>query len=106
MNKRKKEVFKKVMDETVKLPNKEGNGVLRFSASVNSKGQVSRYSMAYINHNICRKDNGRVLGYDNDHGYHHRHYMGEIEKVDFTTHEYIAERFEKEWRQIHEKAKN
>jgi hypothetical protein len=51
----------KIVDEAIKLPNKEGNRILIFSASVNNKGHVSRYSMAYINHNIFRKDNGRVV---------------------------------------------
>lgn len=105
MDKRRKEQLKKIIDETLKLPNKQGNGILKFAASANSKGEIHKYSLAYINYNICRSDNGRVLGYDNNHGYHHRHYMGKIENViDFTTYQAIAERFESEWREIHEKA--
>ncbi|TAK72178.1 MAG: transcriptional regulator [Gammaproteobacteria bacterium] len=95
-----------MVDETIKLPNKEGNGILKFSASSDSKGKIARYSLAYINYNICSIDNGRVLGYDNNHEYHHRHYMGKVEAIDFTTYEDIAERFESEWREIHEKAQN
>ena len=106
MDKRKKEKFKKLMDETIKIPHKQGNGILKFSVSATSQGVISRYSLAYVNHNICRIDNGRVLGYDNDHGYHHRHYMGKVEPINFTSYEDIAERFESEWREIHEKAKN
>lgn len=104
MDKRKKEQLKKIVDETVKLPNKQGNGILKFSASANNEGKVSKYSLAYINYNINRSDNGRVLGYDNNHGYHHRHFMGNVENVNFTTYEDIAKRFESEWREIHEKA--
>jgi hypothetical protein len=104
MDKRKKESLKKIVDELIKPPNKQGNGILKFSASVNSQGKIARYSLAYINYNIYRSDNGRVLGYDNDHGYHHRHYMGKVEAIDFTTYEDIAERFKNEWREIHEKA--
>ena len=106
MDKRKKEQFKKIVDDIIKLPNKQGNGILKFSVNADGKGKIFRYSMAYINYNICRIDNGRVLGYDNDHGYHHRHHMGKVEAIDFTTYEDIAERFENEWRKIHEKAQN
>jgi hypothetical protein len=34
-----------------------------------------------------------VLGYDNSHDYHHRHFMGQIETVKFTTHAAMTERF-------------
>ena len=60
------------MDESAKLLDKQGNGILRIVVKTDEKGEVSRYSMAYINLHICQLDNGRVLGYDNSHGYHHR----------------------------------
>ena len=44
-------------------------------------GKVTRYSLAYINYRLFHDDNGRVLGYDNAHGNHHKHYMGKIEPV-------------------------
>jgi len=56
-------------------------------------GVVVAYSLAYINLMRCRVDNGRVLGFDNSHDYHHRHFMGRVEAVDFTTYEAMAERF-------------
>jgi hypothetical protein len=56
-------------------------------------GQVVAYSLAYINLQRCSVDNGRVLGYDNSHDYHHRHYMGRVEAIDFTTYQDLAERF-------------
>jgi hypothetical protein len=56
-------------------------------------GQVVAYSLAYINLKQCPMDNGRVLGYDNSHDYHHRHFMGEVESVEFTTYAALAERF-------------
>ena len=56
-------------------------------------GQVVAYSLAYINLKQCPVDNGRVLGYDNSHDYHHRHCMGVVKSVDFTTYEALAERF-------------
>lgn len=106
MDKRKKSAkHEKVMDETVTLPAKQGNGLLRYSLNVDNKGKIGRYSLAYINLNLCIVDNGRVLGFDNCHGYHHRHYMGKEEDIHFTSYEEIAERFEREWRVLHEKAK-
>jgi len=62
-------------------------------------GKVTGYSLAYINLKRCPLDNGRVLGYDNSHGYHHRHFMGTIEAVDFSTYTAQVERFIKE---VHE----
>ena len=56
-------------------------------------GQVVRYSLASINHRICGVDNGRVLGYDNSHNYHHRHFMGAVEPVEFDSYDALSERF-------------
>ena len=56
-------------------------------------GKVVAYSLAYINLRLCGVDNGRVLGFDNSHDYHHRRFMGQIEAVDFTTYQALAERF-------------
>jgi hypothetical protein len=70
-------------------------------------GKVVKYSLAYIDHRLCSADNGRVLGYDNSHEHHHRHWMGEVSAVEFTTYEAQLERFEREvqelWRQQDEK---
>ncbi len=54
------------------------------------------YSLAYINPRICTADNGRVLGYDNTHEYHHRHFMGQVEKVEFQGYAALVARFERE----------
>ena len=42
-------------------------------------------------------DNGRVIGYDNAHDGHHRHYFGEVEAMDFVTFEDVENRFEQDW---------
>lgn len=55
--------------------------------------EVVRYSLAYINPRISGVDNGRVLGYDNSHGHHHRHSMGQISSVKFSSYEALLERF-------------
>jgi hypothetical protein len=41
-----------------------------------------------------------VLGYDNAHGYHHRHCMGQVEPVDFLSYEATLERFQQEWQAL------
>ena len=64
------------------------------------KTVVTRYNLAYINALIYQKDNGRVLGFDNAHDYHHRHYMGKVEPVRFISYEKTLERFEREWQEI------
>lgn len=45
------------------------------------QGRVVRCNLAYINRGIFQGDNGRVVGYDNAHGFHHRHFMGVVEPV-------------------------
>jgi hypothetical protein len=37
-----------------------------------------------------------VLGYDNTHEYHHRHFMGRVEEVEFHGYEALVARFERE----------
>jgi hypothetical protein len=56
-------------------------------------GGVVAYSLAYINLRLCPVDNGRVLGYDNSHHFHHRHFMGKREAIEFTTYAALVERF-------------
>lgn len=92
----------KAVDETIKILKKKRNGILKFLVNTDMRGNLINYSLAYINPNICHKDNGRVLGYDNKHGYHHKHFMGIEEKINFTTFEDIQNSFETEWREIHD----
>jgi len=87
----------KLHDELHKISDKRGNGRLRREVWVDEKGKVTRYTLAYINHNLHAGDNGRVVGYDNAHGYHHRHYFGTEEPVDFVSFEDIEARFEQDW---------
>jgi hypothetical protein len=106
MVKKKKTIkYTQAINDTVKLPNKQGNGVLKYSVSVDSEDRIVRYSLAYINPRLCAVDNFRVIGYDNCHGYHHRHYMGKEENIEFTSYEDIENQFEIAWRKLHEKAK-
>ncbi len=100
--KKSKSKSQKALDEVIKISNKKGNGILKFSVDIDANGKLGRYSLTYVNINISNVDNGRILGYDNNHGYHHKHYMGKIEKVDFKSFEDIKNRFENEWRELHD----
>lgn len=89
--------------ERFELKLKSGGGLLSYEVwgyVEKNKTVVTRYSLAYINHAIHQGDNGRVLGFDNAHGYHHRHYMGKIEAVEFVSYEATQERFQQEWLEI------
>lgn len=88
---------KKLVDEVHHISRKRGNGQLRREVWVDERGEVTRYNLAYINHAICAVDNGRVVGYDNQHGYHHRHYFGDMHPIDFVSFEEIEARFEEDW---------
>jgi hypothetical protein len=88
----------KIIDESHKISEKRGNGKLRREVWVDSRTRkVTRYNLAYINHNIHPADNGRVLGYDNAHDGHHRHYFGVVEPVEFVSFEDTEARFEQDW---------
>lgn len=89
--------------ETFKLKTSQGGGILSFEVwgyVQDGKTVVTRYYLAYINPLICQKDNGRVLGFDNAHDYHHRHYMGKVAPVKFESYEQTLEQFEWEWQEI------
>ena len=85
----------------VTIPHKLGGGILkeRVIRELPSKKVIS-YALAYINLSIFSGDNGRVLGYDNSHGFSHRHYMGKISPDEFIGYEALYIRFELEWQRI------
>ena len=88
----------KTIDETHRISEKRGNGILRREIWIDEgSGKVTRYNLAYINHKIFAGDNGRVIGYDNAHDGHHRHYFGEVEPVEFTSFENIEDQFANDW---------
>lgn len=57
-------------------------------------------SLAYINALICAADHGRVLGYDNSHDHHHRHFMGDTQAIEFSSYALLVARFEPEVRDL------
>lgn len=86
--------------ERFELKPKSGGGILSYEVwGYQDQGRtvVTRYNLAYINHAIFAGDNGRVLGFDNAHGYHHRHFMGQVEPVEFLSYEATLARFQGEW---------
>lgn len=88
---------KKLIDEQHVISTKKGNGIIRREVWVDDQGNITRYNLAYINPQVFNEDNGRILGFDNAHGYHHRHYYGKVETVVFTSFENTEMLFEQEW---------
>lgn len=94
--------------ERFELKPKSGGGILSYEAwGYRDKGitVITRYNLAYINPSIFQSDNGRVLGFDNAHGYHHRHYMGNVEPVRYDSYEATTSRFQNEWQAIVDREK-
>jgi hypothetical protein len=92
--------IRKAVDERFYLSSAKGGGMLRREIWVDPSGRVVRYNLAYINHLIYAGDDGRVLGYDSAHGYHHRHYRGKVNAVRFESFEQIEARFQREWNRL------
>ena len=90
----------KVVDDRVMLKRPRRGGSLREEVWQTRDGSVTRYNLAYVNPLVCRVDHGRVLGYDNRHGYHHRHFMGEVRRVEFVDYRSLAIRFQEEVREL------
>lgn len=94
---------RKTVNETFFLAWPRRGALLKEEVWQDEDGKVVRYSLAYLNPRVCGLDNGRVLGYDNAHSYHHRHFMGHVEQVEFSTYEELNRRFFNEvhelWRQ-------
>ena len=95
--------------ERLDLKTKSGGGLLNYEVWGYRRQRaiiVTRYNLAYINHAIHAGDNGRVLGFDNAHDFHHRHYFGKIEEVEFVSYEATQERFQREWLEIVKKIRS
>jgi hypothetical protein len=86
----------KTVDDEIVLKKPRKGARLREEVWQASDGEVVKYSLAYINPRVCGTDNGRVLGYDNSHDRHHRHFMGTVEPVRFEGYRVLAARFRKE----------
>jgi hypothetical protein len=83
MNVGKKAKPRKDTDYTTRFRCAGGIGILREKVWVNAKNEVVKYNLAFLLPHVFAGDNGRVLGYDNAHGIHERHYQGSVEEVPF-----------------------
>jgi len=79
--------------------------MLRREIWVDGRGRVTRYNLAYINHEIYAGDNGRVLGYDSAHGRHHRHCKGQVTVIRHEGFAQIEARFQREWDRLVKEAR-
>ena len=95
----------KVVDEEFMVRCKSGStGVFREEVFQDDSGAVVKYNLAFIHFGLCTADHGRVLGYDNAHGYHERHCMGQSAEVAYIDYKHTFDRFMKELEDLKEKA--
>ena len=92
----------KVIDEVIDVRCAAGPGILREELWEDATGAMVRYNLAFINHFLFAQDNGRVLGYDNSHGRHHRHFKGTVQPSTFVTYQALAARFYNEFEKLRE----
>lgn len=85
---------------------RNGGVVVRIQTDYSRAGRLLRYSLALIDTHRSGVDSGRVLGYDNAHGHHHRHCGGKTETVEIESYESIEKRFEAEVREYLESRKD
>ena len=84
---------RKVVDALDVIRCEAGRGLIREEVWQTPNGEIVRYNLAFICHGLFQRDHGRVLGYDNRHGMHHRHERGIVTPYPFTTYEEVLTRF-------------
>jgi hypothetical protein len=96
---------RKAVDDTDQVRCKSGSYcIIREEVYVDNASAVVKYNLVFIHPGLCQTDNGRVLGYDNAHGRHERHWMGSVQLVGFVSYERILRRFLDEVEALKEKA--
>ena len=89
------------MDETTQERCVLGKGIIHEEVW---QALAVKYNLAFINHTLCARDNGRVVGYDNSHVDHHWHFAGAEERFAFISYQKLLERFLDGMRELrHEK---
>ena len=83
----------KVVDDTSEVRCASGKGIIREEVWQDHGGNIVKYNLAFINHHLYADDNGRVLGYDNAHGGHERHFRGSVEEIAFDNYGSLLTRF-------------
>jgi hypothetical protein len=91
-----KSSLRKTVDEETLVSCTSGPGTIREEVWEDEAGVVVRYNLAFINHFMTVTDNGRVLGYDNAHGQHHRHFYGTTEMISITSYNGVLSMFKDE----------
>ena len=84
---------RKVVDETTQVRCATGRGAIREEVWQDAAGEVARYNLAFICHTLCTEDNGRVPGYDNQHGHHHCHFKGNVQPFQYTRYDRLLDKF-------------
>ena len=97
--------LKKIIDAETPVRCSIGYGFIREEVWQDRSGKVVRFNLAFINPFLFTKDNGRVLGYDNAHGYLHRHFAGEMQAVEPAVYNELRDRFIEEVAQLRRKKK-
>jgi hypothetical protein len=92
----------KRVDETLHLSGTRRGAVLKEEVWFEG-ARLVKYSLAYINPRICAVDNGRILGYDNTHQHHHRHFRGKTDEIAFSNYPALLARFERELHRLWKK---
>ncbi|MGD0732182.1 MAG: DUF6516 family protein [Terracidiphilus sp.] len=87
--------LRKITDDECAFRCAGGVGILREEFWVNAKEEVIRYNLAFLLPHLSRADNGRILGYDNAHGIHERHFMGHAQPVEFHGYLNVFRRFQR-----------
>ena len=82
-----------MVDDTIVIRCAAGTGILREEVWQDDQGEVVQYNLAFINHVFCGVDNGRVLGYDDGHGFHHRHCKGSVTSFTYQSYDALLDRF-------------
>jgi hypothetical protein len=93
---RRKAKLRKDTDYVTRFRCAGGIGILREEVWVNEKNEVVKYNLAFLLPHVLARDNGRILGYDNAHGIHERHYQGCAKEVSFKNYPSTVTRFYKE----------
>jgi hypothetical protein len=89
-------IFGEYPDRIYQVP--LGGLIVRIQVDYSREGKLLRYSLSLIDLSHS-SDNGRVLGYDNAHGQHHRHCFGRGDLLEFESYEKLEGQFEAQVRQ-------
>jgi hypothetical protein len=97
--------IRKAVDDIDQVRCKSGSyGIIREEVYVDDAAAVVNYNLVFVHLGLCQQDNGRVLGYDNAHGHHERHWMGSVQPAGFISYERTLRRFLDEGEALKEKA--